>query len=151
MATMNIADAKQFLENIKNYPNNVQTSIGLKDIGIWIQENIPRDYQVRNWRIGAIGYYCDNPIVDTWGLVDREIGRLRFHATSEDEGNKLVRSTVQKRNPEIIITKLLPGILSDEKNYCLVHEGKNGNEKLGISVRRDLIAGLKVKPIQPCH
>ena len=148
IATMNIAEASQFLKNIRDYPNNVQSSIELKDVGNWIQNNLPREYQVRNWRIGAIGYYCDNPIIDTWGLVDREIARLRFHVSSEDEGNKLVQSAIQKRNPEVIITKLYPGILSDEKNYSLVHEGKNGNETLGVWVRRDLLPNLKVKPIR---
>jgi arabinofuranosyltransferase len=99
VATMNFSDTRQFLRNIQNYPNNVQASVGLRQIGSWIKQNVPQDYRVRNWRIGAIGYYCDNPIIDTWGLVNKEVARLRFQASSEDEGNRLVLANVEKMRP----------------------------------------------------
>jgi hypothetical protein len=143
VATMNYSDTNQFLRNIQIYPNNVQTSIGLRQIGSWIKQNVPPDYRVRNWRIGAIGYYCDNPIIDTWGLVDKEVGRLRFHASSQDEGNRLVQAYVEKIRPEILITKIATGEETPEKGYHLIHEGRNGSEILGVWVRNDLTGTIK--------
>lgn len=145
IAIMNYSDTNQFLRNILIYPNNVQTSIGLRDIGNWIKENVPKDFRVRNWRIGAIGYYCDNPIVDTWGLVDKEVGRLRFRASSEKEGDRLVETHVEKMKPEVIITKLLMRPEAHEKGYHLIHEGRNGSEILGVWVRNDLASTIKLK------
>ena len=143
IATMNFSDTSQFLRNIQIYPNNVQTSVGLRQIGSWIKQNVPQDYRVRNWRIGAIGYYCNNPIIDTWGLVDKEVGRLRFLASSQDEGNRLVLAHVEKMRPEIIITKFVIGEQTQEKGYHLIHEGRNGGEILGVWVRNDLTGNIK--------
>ncbi len=147
IALTNLSDTSQFIRNIDKYPNNVQTSVGLTEIGAWIDRNVPRDFRIRNWRIGAIGYYCDNPVIDTWGLVDREIGRLRFHASSESEGNTLVKAHIAGMKPEIVITKVDVGQESGEKGYKLVHEGRNGSELIGVLVRSDLAHLVKQRNI----
>ena len=149
--TMNASETCEFLKNTNKYPNSVQTSIGLKKIGMWIHDNLPANYRIRNWRIGAIGYYCENPILDTWGLVDREIGRLRFCSSSEKEGSRQALAFSNKMEPEAIITKLKPGRASSEHGYCLVHKGKNGNQTLGVWVREDLAPHLEVEPIGVCE
>lgn len=145
IALTNLSEANNFIRNIDKYPNNVQTSVGLAEIGVWIDRNVPRDFRIRNWRIGAIGYYCDNPVIDTWGLVDREIGRLRFHASSEAEGASRVYARVAGMKPEIVITKLDVRQESGEKGYELVHEGRNGSELIGVLVRNDLANLIKQK------
>lgn len=145
IALTNLSETNNFIRNIDKYPNNVQTSVGLEEIGAWIDRNVPREFRIRNWRIGAIGYYCDNPVIDTWGLVDREIGRLRFHASSEAEGASLVNAHIAKMKPEIVITKLDVRQESGEKGYELVHEGRNGSELIGVLVRNDLASLIKRK------
>ncbi|MEI6133808.1 MAG: hypothetical protein WCP72_02455 [Desulfomonile sp.] len=145
IAIMNFSDTTQFLRNIQSYPNNVQTSIGLGDIGSWIKQNVPQDYRVKNWRIGAIGYYCDNAIIDTWGLVDKEVGRIRFRASSQEDGTRRVEKHVEKVKPEIMITKLTKGGETNEKGYHLIHEGRNGGEVLGVWIRNDLVSTIKLQ------
>ena len=148
--TMNVSETSEFLKNKNKYPNSVQTSIGLKKIGMWIHDNLPANYRIRNWRIGAIGYYCENPILDTWGLVNREIGRLRFYSSSEKEGSRQALAFVNKMEPEAIITKLKSGRASSEDGYCLFYKGKNGDQTLGVWVRKDLAPELIIKPLEPC-
>ncbi len=148
IALANFSETTSFIRNSKKYPNNVQTSVGLREIGTWIKENVPGNFRIRNWRIGAIGYYCDNPIVDTWGLVDKEIGRLRFRSSSEEEGNMFVRTHVEKIRPEVIITTLENRTEPYEKGYKLVHEGFNGSESLGVWVRDDLSSSIKKQSVE---
>lgn len=144
---MNISESNQFLRNKNAYPNNVQTSIGLEKIGVWIKDNIPADFRIRNWRIGAIGYYCENPILDTWGLVNHEIAMLRFRANSEEAGNKVVKEYIAKANPEVLITVIRTSENQEERGYSLVYKSPNGDEMLGVWVRNDLVQQIKSKKL----
>jgi hypothetical protein len=52
-------------------------------VGRWLSENTPADASIIGWEIGAIGFYSERRILDTQGLVDREVATL-FHANGHN-------------------------------------------------------------------
>jgi arabinofuranosyltransferase len=46
-------------------------------LGQWMQRELPAGTSVAYYGIGAIGYYCDHPIIDMWGLNDTYLGHLQ--------------------------------------------------------------------------
>jgi hypothetical protein len=49
------------------------------DLGRWLQQNTKEGDAVATPVIGAIGYYCERPIVDMCGLADEVIGHTLRH------------------------------------------------------------------------
>ena len=44
-------------------------------LGKWLRTTLPRDSEVAIGTIGAVGYYSDLPLLDTFGITEPEIGR----------------------------------------------------------------------------
>jgi arabinofuranosyltransferase len=142
LSVSNLLYAVDFKSNDDIYPGNVQTSIGLEEIGTWIDENIPENYRIQNWRIGAISYYCDNYVIDEWGLVSKPIARIRSSAPDAQRAGKLVKEYISKLDPEVRISSVsyaaTVGDLSDDGKWKLVFKGANGKSMLGVWLRSDL-------------
>jgi arabinofuranosyltransferase len=147
LSVSNLLYAVDFKSNADVYPRNVQTSIGLEEIGTWIDENIPEDYRIQNWRIGAISYYCDNYVIDEWGLVSKPIARIRSSAPDAQKARKLVKEYISRLDPEVRISSVsyaaAVGDLSDDGKWKLVFKGSNGKSLLGIWLRSDLVESFQ--------
>jgi len=53
-------------------------SFGHAAVGRWLQEHTAPEASVLAWEIGAIGFYSDRRILDTQGLIDREVATLYY-------------------------------------------------------------------------
>ncbi len=147
LAGSNLFYAADFKGNVDVYPRNVQASIGLEEIGTWIDENIPEEYRVQNWRIGAISYYCDNYVIDEWGLVSKPIAGIRSSEPDAQKAGKLVKEYISKLDPEVRISSVsyaaAVGDLSDDGKWKLIFKGANGNSLLGVWLRSDLAGSVR--------
>jgi hypothetical protein len=47
-------------------------------LGIWMQRELPPETSVAYYGIGAIGFYCEHPIHDMWGLNDAFLAHLEM-------------------------------------------------------------------------
>ncbi len=93
----------------------------------WVNQNVPGDARIAVHDIGAIGYYCDNDLVDLAGLVSPEVipfirdqNRLAAYL---DEQNVTYLITFPSWYPELVRTARL--IYTSQGNYALQSGGEN--------------------------
>ena len=82
------------------YPYFIMTAEDMAAAGRWIGARYPRETKVVCWRIGALGYYSELQIIDTWGLTDRTIARLRYEDRLTDDA---LKHYLGLRQPELVL------------------------------------------------
>jgi hypothetical protein len=86
----------EFHQHGDQYPNTHMTSRYMVPAAKWIAAHYPADYQVTAAAIGSLGYHSNLTIIDTIGLTDSHIARLRADRTE-------VEAYIHERNPELAL------------------------------------------------
>jgi len=72
-----------------------------KEIGAHLNDALPRDYLVANEWAGITPYYMQQPILDLFGLTDKEITDKEFPRTTN--GRFITADYLIERDPEIVV------------------------------------------------
>jgi hypothetical protein len=119
-AAWSFAAATRRLE-LRNWPAVVEKNlVARRYLGTFLHDTLPPDATVAVGSIGAIGYYSRLPILDTFGLTNREIGRRRVEwmgraSAGHEKGDA---EYVLRRAPRVIVFDLAflaPRMLSLEE------------------------------------
>lgn len=141
--------ALEFWLDRELYPRNVMTSEGLDDIGLFVRDRTPEHWKVVNARIGAIGYYGNRHVIDTLGLVSREIAQIRARSVDPSSAEGLVAEYVERQRPEIQIRseKCSPAqLLIGSLKYVRVLEASAGDEEMQVYVLESALHEMRGQP-----
>jgi hypothetical protein len=93
-----------------DYPNTHMTSRYMVPASRWLAEHYPKHYQVTAASVGALGYYGDFVVVDTIGLTNLAIARLR--------GNREGKAAyIESLNPELVLLNEKPDAPREREIY----------------------------------
>ena len=88
--------------------------------GKWLAKNTPKDSAIVLWDAGAISYYSDRRVIDTWSLTDKNIIELRAKmamAKSESEVlglNRKLADYIMSLKPDYFI-QVEPMLFKDNR------------------------------------
>ena len=95
------------------YPYFVMTSEDMIAAAREIDGRYPPGTEIVSWRIGALAYYSDLVVIDTWGLTDAHIARLRYAGQATDA--RLAEYLLSRRPRLVLSSDRLA--LGEEKAY----------------------------------
>jgi len=72
-----------------------------REVGLYLDNVLPRHYLVANEWAGIMPYYMQQPVLDLFGLTDKEITERDFPRTTN--GCFITADYLHERNPEIVI------------------------------------------------
>jgi hypothetical protein len=64
-----------FVDKIRQ-PYIVMSTKDCREAALWMDKNLPEDTTIAAYRIGALGYFSNRPIIDLFGLADHDIALL---------------------------------------------------------------------------
>lgn len=110
LALLNLVQLAQVREQFMRgeYPYSVMAGQPQEMAGKWLRAHFPANTIVATKRIGGVGYFSGLRIVDTLGLVDREIAMIRHH--SEGRGPQeqaAIAAEVFSRKPDLIMLAVM--------------------------------------------
>jgi hypothetical protein len=103
-----LAGTVDFHRNRGRYPFFVMTSEDMVRAARWIDRHYPPGTEIVSWRIGALGYCSRLSVIDTWGLTDATIARMRYQRRFSPEA---LEAYLDRRDPRLVLTadRLEPG------------------------------------------
>lgn len=119
-------------------------------IGQFIAQRVPPGSSIAVGDIGAIGYYSDLRVIDTWSLINKEIVLLRreqskyqSNSTEFEVYQQKIRDYVLEQNPEVILLESHLDLRPDPRfmsNYVAVATPfKDFEQIIPLYVRRDIV------------
>ena len=116
----------------------------LQPLGEWVGAHVPKDWLMYSSAIGAVGYYGQCRIIDSQGLVSRDIAKLRAAGAHESVGEY-----VQALRPDVIMDESL---VSDERiersygKFVRMFEVRTAGYAAQIYIREDRVPHLIAMP-----
>jgi len=123
------------------------TSRDLRSLGEWVGAHVPEDWLLYSSAIGAVGYYGRCRILDSQGLVSRDIAKLRAAMAPES-----VREYVQRLRPDVIMDESLVAAERIERpygGYVRMYETRTTGYAAQIYIREDRVPELTAMPPSP--
>jgi hypothetical protein len=102
----NVKGAIQFYQERLAYPNFIMHSGDMISAAKWMAEHYPLNYSIVSWRIGALKYYSNLRIIDSYGLTDRRIANIK----SENDRS----AYIAQLHPELVLSRGHPWYSSEE-------------------------------------
>jgi hypothetical protein len=92
----------------RHYPYEIMGGVSQREAGRWLRRTFPPDTVLACKRIGGIAYYSDMRLVDTLGLTDRRLARIRHTSDVPGEAQyAAMAEEVISRRPDLILLCVL--------------------------------------------